>query len=302
MNKNLPVTTFIKLYQTMIRPINLYASEIWGIRFGARGRVMSTSGTINWFLDLDKSANRFYKQILGIAKSAPNSAVFLDLGVTRTHVIILERAISFWLRMLRKPEGSMIHDCLHHQKSMMDSGKRSWLTSIKDILDFSGLSSAFENPPVMDGSFKSVFSVRIRDIALSDLSTEAHGLSSLRYFMRNLQVNSTGDPQNYISLPKRQCRLIAMIRFNMKYSLPFDAQDCCKHCNSFPITSDQRWNHLIYDCETLPPLDRLTIRIPYPYCISILEKELSREIQAPPNHVSNNRAARLLYATSLSVR
>ena len=272
-NNNLPASTYIRLYQAMIQPIALYASEIWGIRFGGRKPLVLSSGSINWFADLDKPANRFYKQILGIGTSAPNSAVFLDLGVTRTHVLVLERAMGFWLRMLRKPETSLITECLNHQITMIENGKKPWLFSIKQILDRTGFGFLFYNPPLLDPTFKTVFSQRVRDIAFSDLMSEAHGLSSLRYFMNNVFQNSRM-PSKYLTLPKKQRRLIAMIRFNMKYCLPFDPHDCCKFCNSLPIESNERWNHLIYDCPTLPPLDRSTLRIPYPQCFFILEKEL----------------------------
>ena len=223
-NLNLPAKIFVNLYLTMIQPIILYASEIFGIRFdNSRRPLISVSGTINWAQEFDKPANRYLKQVLGIAGGAPNSATFLDFGFVRTQVMMFERAIQFWGRIIVKPEGSLIHSCLAHQKMMLDEGKKPWLHSLRNILNAFGFGSCFENPPANFKVFKAIFQQRARDIALSDLTAEAHGLSSLRSFVANFDPeNNPFRPQQYISLAKKKRRLIAMLRFNLKYSLPFD--------------------------------------------------------------------------------
>ena len=113
-----------------------------------------------------------------------------------------------------------------------------------------------------------------------DCSHTFQGNLGLGFYMTHIHPE---DNRTHLNLLIKQRRLIAMIRFRMKHSLPFVTHDCCKFCDSFPIPSSNRWDHLINDCPTLPPLDRLT-------CISILNSiQIFHLSQHPPNHESNNR-------------
>ena len=193
-----------------------------------------------------------------------------------------------------KPEDSLVSFCLRQQRKMMEDNKYPWLACIRSVLNICGMGDCFENISSSDTLFLSRFSERLRDIALSDLIVEAHGLSSLRFYMSQLLPSDLKTMHKYLNLPPKQRRVTAMLRFNLKYSLPFYENGCCKHCNSHAMDSSDRWDHLIYDCETLPPLDPTIARIPYPYCVVSIEKELSSN-PAKLNHIANSRAARLMY-------
>ena len=269
-NKNLPVKTFLQLFHSLIQPVVLYGSEIWGVLF-RKSEMICGEGSINWSSDLDKPAVRFAKLIMGLPRGAPNSSTLLDLGLTRSHAVAFSRAISYWNRISRKTEGSIMRDCLTHQVNMINDGKKPWLLYIKNILERTGLGEYFEresstfHPKILLSNFKD----KINCICRSDLLNEARNLRSLQHYVTIFEPRK--EVQAYVNTKFETRRLIAMTRFNLKYSLPFDHTERCKFC-SVSCDTDERWNHILFNCTLLPPLPELneTSSTPYPYCVSSL--------------------------------
>ena len=150
-----------------------------------------------------------------------------------------ERADSYWCRICRKPEGYIMKDCVTHQLNMMSQGKKPWLYFVKEVLNLSGFGSYFDRDP---SSFHPRallidFKERIECISRADLQSEARSPRSLSHYV-NIFDPSTR-PQSYTSTKYSKRRLIAMVRFNLKYSLPFDHTDRCKLCSESCASSDR---------------------------------------------------------------
>ena len=79
------VKTKIKLFDSLVSPILLYASEVWGIYE---------------YEHIDKIHIKFCKNILGVRTQSPKYAVYGDLGRYPLSVIAKERSIKFWLKKL----------------------------------------------------------------------------------------------------------------------------------------------------------------------------------------------------------
>ena len=146
-NKNLPVKILIRLFKSLVEPVLLYGSEIWAILY-RKSRFMKDEISLNWDTELDKPAMRFLKRIMGLPRGASNSALLLDLGLTRCQTAAFTRAVSYWCRLTRKPDNSIMRDCLSHQIDMMSAGKKPWLFFIKQLLNHSGLGFYFERDPL----------------------------------------------------------------------------------------------------------------------------------------------------------
>ena len=84
----------LSLFDTMITPILLYGSEIWGA-YDCK--------------EIDKVHINFCKRLLGVSKSTPNLAVLGEWGRFPLAIIAKERAIKYWLKIHNSP-GSTIHD------------------------------------------------------------------------------------------------------------------------------------------------------------------------------------------------
>lgn len=79
------VKTKLKLFDSLVSPILLYAAEIWGI-FG--------------YDIIDKVHIKFCKNLLGVRPQTPNYAVYGDLGRFPLSVIARERSLKYWLKIL----------------------------------------------------------------------------------------------------------------------------------------------------------------------------------------------------------
>ena len=79
------VKTKQKLFDSLVSPILLYASEVWGIYE---------------YEHIDKIHFKFCKNILGVRTQSPNYAVYGDLGRYALSVIAKEGSIKFLLKIL----------------------------------------------------------------------------------------------------------------------------------------------------------------------------------------------------------
>ena len=75
----------MKMFDSLVSPILLYASEVWGIYE---------------YEHIDKIHILFCKNILGVRTQTPNYAVYGDLGRYSLSVIAKERSIKCWLKVL----------------------------------------------------------------------------------------------------------------------------------------------------------------------------------------------------------
>ena len=74
------IKTKLTLFDTMVVPILLYGSEIWGV--------------YNYH-EVDKLHIKFCKRILGVRKNTQNYAVLGELGRVPLFILAKERAVNF---------------------------------------------------------------------------------------------------------------------------------------------------------------------------------------------------------------
>ena len=158
---------------------------------------------------------------MGIPFGAPNCATLLEMGTARVQVKAVVRALTYWAKLRSKPESHILSDCLKHQQAMMDKGMRPWLSRVKSILEVIGLGQAFMEVPGNLKLFKLRVQERVMDISFSDLLAESRQLASLRGHYAELKLNTMAKtPEKYLSRPLEERRLFAILRLNLRYSLP----------------------------------------------------------------------------------
>ena len=86
---SIDLKTKISLFDSLVTPILLYGSEVWGMQ---------------GFDCIDKVHIKFRKILLGVRPQTPNYAVYVELGRFPLSVICKERAVKFWLKLLKNPE------------------------------------------------------------------------------------------------------------------------------------------------------------------------------------------------------
>ena len=82
----------MKLFDTLINPILLYGSEIWGV-----GKVPKS------FIDPIESVERkFCKLLLGTDKTASNNACRAELGRFTRKLLATRRCLKYWTEILER--------------------------------------------------------------------------------------------------------------------------------------------------------------------------------------------------------
>ena len=117
------VKTKLRLFDSLVSPIILYASEVWGI-YG--------------YDHIDKIHIKFCKNLLGVRAQTPNYAVYGDLGRFPLSVIAKERSVKYWLKILSNRNSimfkiffSQIEAIDIHAQPSRFRHKRYWAESIK---------------------------------------------------------------------------------------------------------------------------------------------------------------------------
>ena len=123
----LPVDLQLELFHTLVTPIVLYGSEIWGYE--------------NLEL-IEKLHLRFCRILLNVNKSTPLSMLYGELGETPLALKIKHRTIAYWLRIVTGKEDklSAIMYKLMFRLDCQNIFKSQWISNVKNILNESGLS------------------------------------------------------------------------------------------------------------------------------------------------------------------
>ena len=129
----LDIKTKLSLFDTMVVPIILYSSEIWGVYD---------------FKEVDKIHIKFCKTILGVKSQTPNMAVLGELGRYPLSLICKERGLKFWIKDKRNRE-SLINKVYLDQCQIegLPNNRTNilWANKIKSILNNLGYSYIFNN-------------------------------------------------------------------------------------------------------------------------------------------------------------
>ena len=208
---------------------------------------------------------RFLKLVLGIPRSAPSSATFLELGCNRVSARGIPRAVKYWTKLAKLPRNHIMSYCLREQLSMMNNKNKPWLFYVKQILNEHGFGYIWEHGANDVKKFLRQFKFRSSEIFDTMLFEEATELKSLQYYCKH--KNRKVKIEKYTEKAYEERRIAALLRLNIKYALPFDIGKTCKFCNE-EILPGREWSHFLYECFTLPPIKDSDERIPYPYCIN----------------------------------
>ncbi len=139
--RHLNIPTALKLYDSLIKPILLYGSEVW-----------------ETFLDWDsnkwdegaveKAYTQFLKQVLGVNRSTTTSFVRAEIGRHSLQEEILRRNIKYARYLHEKEESAYVKQAYDYEVSR-DNRSKSFLNTMNrhaDIYEISGSFKPYANP------------------------------------------------------------------------------------------------------------------------------------------------------------
>ena len=159
------IRTKLKLFDTMIVPILLYGSEVWGVYN---------------FKEVDKLHIRFCKNLLGVRQQTPNMAVYGELGRLPLSVIAKSRSIKFWLK-IKNNANSPISSLYMDQCANINSN--CWASNMNSIIDHLGFSQLLNNYDI-NCNYMPLLKTRLYDQFKQEWSTCVNSMSKLDYYVR----------------------------------------------------------------------------------------------------------------------
>ena len=232
----LPIDIYIKLFDNMIMPILLYGCEIWG----------------HENIDMVESFYmKFLKNAIHVQKNTANCMVHGETGTTPISIIIQEKLLIFWHRLVTGDQTKLSNIIYSTQKNLFvtpNEYKSPWLSNIKNILDRCGMTYIWENPNIIENhSFKKAIKLRLIDIYNQNWHAEVmrsnvclnyrifKETKILEYYLKNL------DLKERINLCKFRCgnTLIPVVTGRF-YGLDFEDRVCLL-CNKGDIGDEYHY-------------------------------------------------------------
>ena len=137
------VSTSLFLFDALIKPILLYASDFWGSLKMPRNN------------PIENVHIKFCKDILGVQKQTTNIGVLLELGEIPITIYAKKNCIKNYLRINDKRANNILISSVN----TFQTSPSSWISTNKNLLDKIGIGSTtlFESIKIIFGRMKDIF-------------------------------------------------------------------------------------------------------------------------------------------------
>ena len=130
-----PVKVLLKLFSSLVQPIMLYGSEVWGAYlYRSFENISAQSVLYNPKFKFESIHISICKQILGLNKKSSNIAVLGELGRYPVMLNVIKSYYSYLIRNQNMAKGSLVKLAMQCQKELNSS-----------LMNFFGLSKFFNN-------------------------------------------------------------------------------------------------------------------------------------------------------------
>ena len=172
-----PVSLGLHIFEVVSKAIMLYGVEL-----------AAFSG--KW-IEMERAARKFYKKLLGLPKGTAGVGVEALLGRCRMRDEAIIKALMFWFRLIRLPEGHLACKAWKMQRDWADRGLKCWGLGVKAELARIGQPGLWERQGDLSmgkGEFKSTVREVIVGQRVAEQIGEGSGMSSCRlYFEEGIE-------------------------------------------------------------------------------------------------------------------
>ena len=142
-----PNIVFWKLFDSQIKLILLYGSEIWGMQMD---------------LQIEKADLFALKRLLNVSPKTPNDMVYGETGRTPLHLDAKVSSIRFWLRLMRMEAERLPRKAYNMLANVHNNGRQCWVSAVHRNLTMCGFGYVWANQGVQNVNwFLRVFKERI---------------------------------------------------------------------------------------------------------------------------------------------
>lgn len=255
-NLVIPVDLQLKIFDTLIAPILLYASEVIGFEKND---------------NIEKVHLQFLKRILKVRTTTPNYLVYGEVGRYPLSINIKCRMLSYWNNLQNSNKLSSKFCTLLYNMNRNGVQNLKWIQSIKSIFDEIGLSFIFNDKiHVSPQWLKSLANQILRDQFIQKWNAELANTSRGQFYIK---FKNEFRLEPYLLRLKPQHRFI-LTKFrlsNLKFpietgrwtNIPRDNRICTK-CQSGEVGDEY---HYLFKCECIEIVQLRNRYIPSYYTI-----------------------------------
>ena len=152
----------LKLYDALVKPIQMYNSEIWGstiVNYANMFDICSNNNRTNMYdkMVIEKMHLKIMKYVLNVPYRTVNNAVRGELGRYPLVHDVFIRMYDYLDRMVKYSKNTLLYDAYLCNKSLMENGQNNWLNAVKNGLNSLGFNNMyFKN--ILENSSKSKLS------------------------------------------------------------------------------------------------------------------------------------------------
>ena len=235
-----------KLFDTMIKPILLYGSEIWGFE---------VSDTI------ENVQNTFCKRFLKLPRNTFHEVARGECGRYPLYVDYYCRCIRYWIKLIRMSSTRYPKKCYKMLRNLDETGRITWASKVRELLFRNGFGYVWVVEDVGDlNLFMKAFKQRLIDCCKQDwcaVIMESGKTRHYRYIMPVLKVANYINfniPLKYrIALSKLRCSVHKLNVETGRHSDIAYEQRLCILCNMREIEDEL---HFVMKCPVYDQIRR----------------------------------------------
>ena len=240
----LPPSLMIKAYQTLIQPILLYGSDVWGF---------SKAGCEA----IDKLCLFFLRCVLRVKKSTSKLMCYGDLGVLPPSVHAHSHCILFHSRISNLPENDIVRSVYNVLHDFNEVGFNNELSKVKDLassynLDMTSFPYNKHSIQSVKSIIKHFYRLNWHNTVMASSYTENSSLRMYKLF-KNVHVMEpyllhVDNDKHRHAMSKFRCssHFLEIERARHQVNIPPIWNRCCPHCN-YAVDDEL---HLLLFCKT----------------------------------------------------
>ena len=259
---NIPL--FLRLFDSLIKPVLLYGSEVWGVCKPQKRTKNGDFDTQNCSSDiktLDKFVNKFYRTLLGVPNTTSTVGTHFELGRIPIKLNIFKSMLKYWIRLVTLPKTRLVAHCYWSLLAKTDF-QDEWISSLKNIIQHSGFchlwinqESICEMNPKESLKIITAITKSLEDQFLQNATSEISSQNKLNLYQnmdRTLKI-----APHLMALDTRKKRsLFTKLRLGtLKLEIETGRWDktnknerFCKLCTTNKVETE---THFLFDCPAL---------------------------------------------------
>lgn len=245
---NLPVDLAFRIFDTKIKPLTLYGSEIWGC---------------GYFECIENVQIQFCKAYLGVGKTTPNDLAMLECGRYSLSIDYNLAAIKYWTKLVHMSIDRYPKKCYEQLKQHEAMGRKNWVTSMKNVLFMLGFGNVWQDQcNLCDVKlFLMDIKSRIKDINMQEFHSRIKDKSDIYLNFRDIDFYPSIECMPYLNLTLNfsRRRTFTLLR---THSLPIKNNlfrwnivnnNLCEKCQTEGVYVENEF-HVLFRCKAYADL------------------------------------------------